>query len=289
MAKAHIFGFVKIGQKLFDKCLNLTKVYSCSSTPPEKINPSSIINIFTNGASSHDKQVNVEVPSDYSGNPFAEGKDKVVNTITIDTVTIKTSLTISGSGVIDKNMFDANYKCSYMSSDTTDITFVGDGNFDLTDKIGFHACKNLVSVIFSNTGNQPTAFRSESFSRCSSLTTFVLPNSLKQLGIKAFAYTNISEIAIPHCDFINHDCFAFCSNLKRFSLLATSILFEYAAFYECRSLVSFYYCGKYVPQHNDNSMPYMQFGLLENGKNVTNPNSYANSLRILGVILHGVT
>ena len=99
----------------------------------------------------------------------------------------------------------------------------------------FHDCKNLSNVKLSQ---NLVSIEDECFRGCESLKQIQIPNTLRNLGPKAFAKSGLESIDLSNTDIrvIPQYCFLFCENLKSVKLPAKVEKIKYDGFRGCVSL-----------------------------------------------------
>ena len=99
----------------------------------------------------------------------------------------------------------------------------------------FHDCKNLSNV---NLSQNLVSIEDECFRGCESLKQIQIPNTLRNLGPKAFSDSGLESIDLSNTDIrvIPQYCFLFCENLKSVRLPAKVEKIERGGFEGCVSL-----------------------------------------------------
>ena len=140
------------------------------------------------------------------------------------------------------------------------VTFNGNGNLESIGKGCFEGCKNLVNI---NLGGEPKVIvasvsedenteavnpvsnlmliGANAFANCTSLTEIIIPDSVKDIGEKAF-YGDKALVSVKMSDnviFIPDECFNGCTALETFMWNAESKLIGRLAFSKCAKLADF--------------------------------------------------
>lgn len=131
-----------------------------------------------------------------------------------------------GCGIISENAF---YSCDKLSSITfpTSLFHIGDE--------AFKNCDNLREIIFL--GNNLTFIGNKAFTY-SAVEELYLPHGLTTLGDRAFLKNkNLKTLSLPDTlDFIGESCFGFCENLTTVEMKLDKITFGKKPFGQCKSL-----------------------------------------------------
>ena len=90
-----------------------------------------------------------------------------------------------------------------------------------------------------------TALQNQAFSRCTSLTSITIPDSVTSIGMDAFSNcTSLTSITIPkEITIINSDTFLNCSSLESVTLSNKVDTFDDGSFQNCINLKEFNYSG----------------------------------------------
>lgn len=160
MTTVHIFNTNSIANDLFQDSSSLVYLSFFGNEEPGLPKRGSRTGIFTlNAGGSFATSVTVEVLPTCKPTKFMEvtinNNNMKANVFAVGTATFTldgTKATITGSGDVNKNLFDQKVKCPCFSDDLTSLIFNGDNAF--TNKSpGFRNYSSLTTVSFNNKGN----------------------------------------------------------------------------------------------------------------------------------------
>lgn len=157
LTTVHIFNTNSIAHDVFQDSSSLVYLSFCGNEEPGLPKGGSRTGIFTLSAEgSFATSVTVEVLPTYKPTKFMEviinNNDKKANVFEVGTATFTpdgTKATITGSGEVNKNLFDQKVKCPCFADDLTSLVFNGDNAFTIKSP-GFRDCSSLTTVSFNN-------------------------------------------------------------------------------------------------------------------------------------------
>ena len=184
----------------------------------------------------------IEFPS---GFVFAEVEFRDMGFDTMDFYTDNEirALTLSGCDNLRDVSIGKNVVCINRCDN---LQYVDLGNLRTTiNELMFYNDTSLVSVTFPE--NTLTSIEYGAFLNCSSLKDIEIPETVKTIGGKAFAQTNIESFSIPSkVTKIDYGCFDSCHNLKKIYIHSGVTSIYDNAFSDCPNLSDVYYNGPKV-------------------------------------------
>ena len=153
-----------------------------------------------------------------------------------------------------------SYQTTYQWNSFGTIKAIGGQYADYTDADGFTFCLNTktktaeltkytgsatevvipTSVTYEGTEYSVTRLGTNSFNKCTSLTSVTIPSSVTSLGGKCFYWcTSLTSVNIPSSiKALSDGCFRFCNSLKSITIPSSVTSLGQECFYGCSSLES---------------------------------------------------
>ena len=107
----------------------------------------------------------------------------------------------------------------------------------LIDESSFYSCVNLKTVIFEEESNLE-AINRDAFMGCG-LTSIIIPNSLKTIGVDAFSYSGLETVTFEEnseLELIDYNAFRVCRHLVSIVIPEGVTTIQNSAFWRCESL-----------------------------------------------------
>ena len=237
-----------IGDYAFYDCSNLTSVvigdnvttignyafYDCDSLVSVTI-PDSVTSIGNSAFYSCDSLTSITIPDSVTsiGSSAFNGCSSLTDVVIGNNVT-----------VIGNDAFNGCSKISYASIPGIAISYIPKTSLEsvviTSGKINsgaFSRCSSLTSVVI---GDSVTSIGNSAFYSCDSLTSITIPDSVTSIGSSAFEYcSNLAKVVIgDSVTSIGNSAFEYCSNLAKVVIGDSVTSIGDYAFRGCDSLVS---------------------------------------------------